>query len=306
MSGATARPNTIQVPRRARALPLNAALWILLCAIVVIVAHSLAAGYGFAPSEYWSGSISLLVFVMLGWYSIRKRTLWFSMRVLRTTARFLPPALQQRMIVLDRLESWRAVHITLGILVALPLWWHMSAGLMSFEEILLALVVALLLLSGLVGVAIQDLLPIAIQAMSEHEVRLEDVTARIDVVYVEAEEMVLGHQEALVQAYIKHLKPILEADRTASRSRLLLATLTKRNPGAEICAGFRAMAPQFGDEAPVWNALVDLAARKINLEHNVFNLHFSTDWLSLHIALALCTFGLLMFHIVSVLYFKGL
>ena len=56
----------------------------------------------------------------------------------------------------------------------------------------------------------------------------------------------------------------------------------------------------------MWKKLVDLTARKLNLEHNAFNLNFSTEWLTLHIVLAVCTFGLLIFHVVSVLYFYGL
>ena len=277
-----------------------------LCALSVIVGHSLAEAHGLKVSEYWSGTISLVGFVILGWYSVRKRSLWFSLRVLRMTGRILPASWQQRVIVVDRLETWRAVHITLGILVALPLWWHMSSGLMSPVEMLLALTVVLLLLSGVVGVAIQEFLPPAIETMPEREVRLQDVASRIDATYVEAEEKVLGHPEALVQAYLKNLKPILEADRIAPRWRLLGATLNRRDLGSEMCAQWHQAAAQFGDDAAVWKELVDLTARKLNLEHNAFNLNFSTEWLTFHIVLAVCTFGLLIFHVLSVLYFYGL
>ena len=109
-----------------------------------------------------------------------------------------------------------------------------------------------------------------------------------------------------MQAYAKELKPILQADRVASRWQLFGATMGRRDVGAEMCAGFRQSASKFGGDAPVWNELVDLAARKINLEHNAFNLHFSTDWLSFHIAVAIATFGLLIFQVAAVLYFYGL
>jgi len=306
VSGAPARHATITVTRRARALPLNAVLWIVVCALLVFTGHSLAEARGLKVSEYCSGTLSLAGFVMLGWYSVRKRSLWLSLRVLRTTGRILPPGWQQRMIVADRLESWRAVHITLGTLVALPLWWHLSSGLMSRVEMLLALAVALLLLSGLLGVAIQEYLPPATETLREREVRLQDVASRIDATYVEAEEKVLGHPEALVQAYLKSLKPILEADRTLSRWRLLGAMLQQRDLGSEICAGWYQVAARFGAESTVWKELVDLAARKINLEHNAFNLSFSTEWLAFHIILAVATFGLLILHIAAVLYFYGL
>jgi hypothetical protein len=303
---ATAHPTTITVTRRARALPLNALLWVLLCAIVVIVAHTIAAQRGAVVTEYWSGAIALAGFIALGWYSVRKRSLWLSLRMLRVTASILPPSWQQRMVVMDRLETWRAVHVTLGILVILPLWWHMSSGLMSPVEMLLAIAVALLLLSGIVGVAIQEYLPRAIEAMAEREVRLEDVAARTDAVYVEAEEKVLGHPPGFVEAYVKNLKPILEAEKVATRWELFRATTTRRNVGAETCARFQKIGAEFGDDAAAWNELVALAARKINLEHNRFNLNFSTEWLRFHIAVALCTFGLLVFHVSAVLYFYGL
>jgi hypothetical protein len=307
VSGATARGSTITVSRRARALPLGAALWMVLCALVVLIAHAAGELRGLKVSEYWSGTISLIGFVILGWYSLRKRSLWFSLRVLRITGRILPASWQQRMIVVDRLETWRAVHITLGILVALPLWWHMSSGLMSLVEMLLAVAVALLLLSGVFGVTIQEYLPPAIEAMPEREVRLQDVASRIDATYVEAEEKVLGHPEAIVQAYLKNLKPILEADRIVPRWRLLRATLKRRDLGSEMCVQWHQAASQFGAaDAPVWKELVDLTARKLNLEHNAFNLNFSTEWLTFHIVLALCTFGLLILHVVSVLFFFGL
>jgi hypothetical protein len=288
-------------------LPLNAALWMVLCALVVVIAHSAAEARGLKVSAYWSGTIALVGFVILGWYSVRKRSLWFSLRVLRITGRILPASWQQRMIVVDRLETWRAVHITLGILVALPLWWHMSSGLMSVVEMLLALAMALLLLSGVFGVTIQEYLPPAIETMPEREVRLQDVASRIDATYVEAEEKVLGHPEAIVQAYVKNLKPILEADRIVPRWRLLGATLKRRNLGSEMCVQWHQAASQFAAaDAPVWKELVDLTARKLNLEHNAFNLNFSTAWLTFHIVLAVCTFGLLILHVVSVLYFYGL
>jgi len=306
LSGATAHHTTIAVTRRARALPLNALLWMLLCGIVVIVAHTLVAQRRAIVTEYWSGAIALAGFIALGWYSVRKRSLWFSLRMLRATARILSPRLQQRMVVLDRLETWRAVHITLGILVILPLWWHMSGGLMSPVEMLLAIAVALLLLSGIVGVAIQEYLPRAIETMAEREVRLEDVASRTDAAYVEAEEKVLGHPPAFVEAYVKNLKPILEAEKVTTRWQLFRATMMRRNVGAQTCAEFRKIGAQFTADAAAWNELVDLTARKINLEHNRFNLNFSTEWLRFHIAVALCTFGLLIFHVSAVLYFDGL
>jgi hypothetical protein len=90
--------------------------------------------------------------------------------------------------------------------------------------------------------------------------------------------------------------------------------------GPELCAPLYPMADtiklQVKDEkilkdwdtkhAPAWKELVDLVKTKINLEQNEFNLRLSTDWLAFHVVVALATFGLLIFHVGSVLYFYGL
>ena len=307
------------VARRDRALPLNISWWALLCALVVVAGHAFTAGYGRAMGPYRSGIVALVGFVIVGWYSVRKRSLWFSVRVLRTTQRLLPDSLQRFATALDRLETWRAVHVTLGVLVLLPLWWHCETGLMSPLELLLAIAVALLILSGVFGVVVQDFLPHSIQGRAEHEVRLRDIDARISATYVEAEEKILGHSEELTTAYTSQIKPLLNFDLVPQRT-LLLATLRGVDAGSEYCAPLFAVADRLKTivkdprileswdvrEAPVWKELAGLAVRKVNLDHNAFNLRFSTGWLEFHIVLALATLGLLIFHVLSALYFYGL
>jgi len=289
--------------RRGRALPVHIGLWVLLWGVVVFTLHAVTAGYGQYIGAYWSGSISLAGFIAIAWYSVRKRNVWFSVRLLRATGRLLPGGVQRLLLYLDRLESWRAYHVSAGLLVLVPLWWHLDTGLMSPLEALLALVVALLILTGIAGVFVQDELPHAMTLRAEHEVRLSDVEAKINAIYVEAEEKILGHQEQLVQAYLQQLRPILIGSQP--RWLLLRATLSATDPGARACAKAAALAEQLGEEAPLYRDLIELAERKVNLEHNSFNLRLSTGWLQYHVWIAIITFVLIAFHVLAVLYFAG-
>jgi hypothetical protein len=305
--------------RRARAIPLNVRLWALIWAIVVVIVHTFTVQQGKQMGPYWSGIISLAMFIVIGWYSVRKRDLWFSVKLLKATSRILPGALQQRLVALDRVETWRGLHVTVGIIVILPLWWHLGTGLMSPLELVLFVAVVLLIVSGIFGIIVQDYLPRTVQKRAAHEVRMRDADAKIDAIYVEAEEKVLGHPEEMVKAYLENIRPILSADR-APRRTLLWATIRGIDAGPELSAHLYPIAgtikEQIKDEnilkdwdakhAPAWKDLVDLVKDKINLEHNEFNLHLSTDWLAFHVVVALTTFGLLIFHVGSVLYFYGM
>ncbi len=289
--------------RRGRALPLNIGLWVLLWGVVVFALHAATASYGRRIGPYWSGIVSLVGFVAVAWYSVRKRNVWFSVRLLRTTNRLLPQAMQRWLVYLDRLETWRAFHVTVGLLVLVPLWWHIDTGLMSPLEAVLALSVALLIIIGVAGVYVQDYLPRAIASRAEHEVRLKDVDAKINSIYVEAEEKILGHDQLLVQAYLKEIKPLLIGSQPSSS--LLWATIITTDPGPPACVGAERLLDKLGNEAPLYRELLDLAARKVNLEHNAFNLRLSTGWLQFHVGLAILTFALVVFHVLAVLYFAG-
>jgi hypothetical protein len=209
-----------------------------------------------------------------------------------------------RLLLLDRLETWRVVHVTLGVFALLPLWWHTQAGRRSLLELALEILVILLVLSGFFGALIEDFLPSRMFKMGNEEVRLEDVEAASHRLYVEAEELILGHSENLVQAYLSLVRPIL-ADTQPARI-MLLATLTGRNPAAVVCEPARLKAGGFAAEAAVFHQLVDIAEHRVALEHNQFNLRLSTAWLRLHRGLAVSVLLLIIFHVAGVLYFVGI
>lgn len=288
---------------RLRALPTRLAPIAVACGILVIVAHSLTIPIEQRVGVYLSGIITLAAFVAVGWYSARKRMLWFSVRVLYAARRILPEAIFERLVFLDRLETWRAFHVVVAMLALLPFWWHMQRHLMGPLEAALAAAVALLFASGFFGVVIQDVLPHQMTRFDEHEVRSQDVNAKINAIYVEAEEKILGHQEALVQTYLARIKPILVSNLPSLP--FLFATLASRDFGPRYCADLLSEEGKLGADAPVWRELVDLTIRKVNLEHNDFNLWLSISWLRFHVVTAILTGILVTFHVLAVLYYGG-
>jgi hypothetical protein len=288
--------------QRMRALPKMTPI-ALVCGGLVVVFHLLTPMLGQRIGVVTSGIITAILFLGVGLYSVRKRNLWFSLRMMYLVRRIFPNAIFEKMVFIDRLETWRAVHVTVAMLSLLPFWWHMERHMMGPLEAALASAVALLFVSGLFGVLIQDRMPPHMTRFAEHEVRSQDVNAKINAVYVEAEEKILGHKEIFIQAYLASIKPRLVNDH--SSWQLLLATIARRDMGAEMRPPLESEAGKLGDEAPFWGDLVDLTVRKINLEQNDFNLWLSNSWLSFHIVTAVLTGTLLVFHVLSVLYYGG-
>ncbi len=288
--------------RRRRTLPQMAPIAIG-CGVLVVLIRFATLRVEQRVGVYLSGIITAIMFIAVGLYSVRKRNLWFSLRILYLARKVLPKPLFETAVFVDRLESWRAAHVVIAMLSLLPLWWHMQSHLMGPLEAALASTVALLFASGLFGVVIQDRLPNYMTHFAEHEVRTQDVNAKINAVYVEAEEKILGHTEEFTTHYLARIKPVLLEDR--SSWSLLAATLSRRDIGKRISAALAGDAPSQGDDAIAWKELADLATRKVNLEQNDFNLWLSTSWLRFHVVVAMLTFSLLAFHILSVLYFGG-
>ena len=287
---------------RGRTLP-QMALIAIGCGIAVIFLRMVTGRFEHRVGVYGSGIITAVLFVGVGLYSVRKRNLWFSLRMLNLARRVFPKSVFGTVVFLDRLETWRATHVVVAMLSLLPFWWHMQRHLMGPLEAALATAVALLFGSGLFGVLIQDRLPNYMTRFAEHEVRTQDVNAKINAVYVEAEEKILGHSEEFTQDYLKRIKPVLLEDR--SSWSLFGATVARRDVGNDLHAALSANNPYRDADAATWKELVELATRKVNLEQNDFNLWLSTSWLRFHVIVAMLTFSLLAFHILSVLYYGG-
>ncbi len=278
--------------------------WTLGSALAAIILHAVLPGIGARLGSYRSGILTVAAFALASTYTIRKRWMWLTVRVMRVAAR-MPHAIAHRMLLADRLESWRLYHVIIGAAVLLPLWWHLDQGAgASRLEAALAAVAILLMLSGLAGAVIQDFLPRTMRIRPAQEVRPEDVEAAIHDVYVEAEEAILGRSEALVQAYLKHLRPVMLGTRPARA--MFFATISGADPARPVAARLREHQPEIPNESETWERLVALAERKVRLDHNRFNLWLSVGWMRVHIAFAIALAVLTAFHVAGVLYFAGL
>jgi hypothetical protein len=289
--------------RRHTAPVRSVALWAAICGTAVVSVHAVTAQLGARIGSYWTGLATLVAFTLAATYGRRKRSLWFSLRWLRLAMR-LPRPLALRLVLLDRLETWRFAHISIAMLGLLPFWWHIQAGRASTLELALKSAVVLLVLSGMLGACIEHFLPHAMRVRPDQEVRLEDVEASFNALYVEAEERILGHSEQLVHAYIQNVRPILTGSQPAWR--MLWATLTGGDPAPGVCLTARRVGKDLRGDASVYSELVDIAERKVRLEHNQFNLEICTGWLRFHRGLAAAVGLLVIFHVAGVLYFFGL
>ena len=262
----------------------------------------MTAAVGPRLGSYRTGIITICGFVLAALYSARKRTLWFSARWLRL-ATHLPDWLHLRMVLFDRLETWRAMHVTVAVLALLPFWWHTDAGAETRLELGLKYFVILLIASGFLGAMIQELLPPRMRRRPVNEVRTGDVEAAVRTLYVEAEERVLGHSEELVHAYLRNVRPLLTVP--PSSLTLFWATLSGADPAPAICAPAMRAADSLAADRDVYADLVAIAERKIRLDHNRLNLRFGVRWLYFHQTLALLTGLLIVFHVMGALYFAG-
>src|ERR1700683_2014378 len=288
--------------RRRRSLPQMLPI-ALLCGAVVVVVRMLTPQFEHRVGVYLSGIITAAMFLATGLYSVRKLNLWFSLRMLNLARRVLPKFAFERAVFIDRLETWRATHVVIAMLSLLPFWWHMQRHLMGPVEAALASAVALLFISGLFGVLVQDRMPHFMTLFAEHEVRPVDINAKINAVYVEAEEKILGHPEEFIRAYLARIKPILLNDR--SSWQLFFATIAQRDVGGEVQSELGHAQTFAGDDGKAWSELIALAIRKVNLEQNDFNIWLSNSWLRFHIIVAVLTGVLLVFHVLTVLYYGG-
>jgi hypothetical protein len=288
--------------RRHTAPIASVTLWAVLCGAAVGVAHTISGTIPDRLGSYRSGIITLVAFTFAALYSVRKNTLWFSVRWLRMATR-LPRSVARRLILMDRLETWRTMHITIGVAALLPFWWHLDVGRATLLERALESTVILVVLSGLFGAALHDLLPHSIRIRPNSEVRIEDVEAGYHQLYLEAEESVLGHSEDLIHAYLKNVRPLLVGSQP--RARLIWAALRGTDPAPRACQTARLARATAGRAQPLYDDLLGIAERKVRLELNEFNLRLNKTWLKVHIGLVMIMIVELAFHITGVLYFVG-
>ena len=252
--------------------------------------------------SYRTGIATLATMLVAILYYIRKRNLWISARWLRVAA-LMPQAIARRLVNLDRLESWRILHVTAGALMLLPFWWHTEAGPATPLETVLKVSIILLVATGALGVTLQTVMPHQMLLRGEQEVRQQDVDQRMRELYVEAEEAVLGHSETLVRAYLANIRPLLTQGHPGYR--FFWASLTRTDPATPLVTAARRAGASLGPDQAAYDALLEIAEDKIRLEHNRFDLRFGRSWLRFHIGLFMIVSVMVIFHVTGVLYFAG-
>ncbi len=282
--------------------PLSVLIW----AAAVWLAHRIVRQSGWQMGAVASGLLTLALMLAAATYAARRRLVLLSLYLVRPFS--VVPALQRfrRWAVrADELRSWRLAHLAIGTACVLPLWWHMEATNGGVLETVLFGVVIVLLGSGVLGVSLQYAMPQSMLHSIEHEVRVRDVEQKRRAIFVEAEERILGRSEALVDAYVRSVRPTLQGD--PPRLQLLEATLRRQDPGALVRGRHWRLLEQLDEKDSVtFRELLDLAERKARLDLNLFHLDLSTHWLSFHSALVVLTGTLAFVHIAAVLYFGGL
>jgi hypothetical protein len=284
----------------------------ILSAIVVLVAGAATDAAAQKWSANFTGTIALIAFAMAAMYGARKRSLWMSIRVLGLADRLVKSLssgnfgkkILARIIFMDRLETWRAIHVALGIVAMLSMWWHIRSAHASPNPIewLLFAAIGVLVLSGLFGSMVQDLFPHIAANQIEHEVRLRDVDYELRALLKQAADNAPGYGLEVNSAYHAEIEPILH-NREPSL-RLLWTSLSGEDPALRACARARRLAGKFGDKNEGYGILLALAERKVRLDQNYNNLRFNMGWLPFHIGSLLIVGFLLVFHVVGALLFR--
>ena len=148
-------------------------LWAALSGGAVIALHSWSAGLGARLGAYRTGTATLVVFALAAGVALRKYIVrlwprrgwkWVEALTCASPNDSLKPVLAQPPSGVPLLtrdwqpKTWRRVHVTLGILATLPLWWHCESGRASPLDLTLKSVAILLVMSGLFGLAIIGIL----------------------------------------------------------------------------------------------------------------------------------------------------
>jgi hypothetical protein len=148
-------------------------LWAVLSGGAVIAVHSGSAGLAARLGAYRTGIATLVVFALAAGVALRKyivrlwpRLSWNWLQALTCASPndslkpvLAPSLLGVALLLLNRPKTWRRIHVTLGILATLPLWWHCESGPASTLDLTLKSVAILLVMSGLFGLAIMEFLP---------------------------------------------------------------------------------------------------------------------------------------------------
>jgi hypothetical protein len=147
-------------------------LWAVLSGAAVIAVHSGSTGLGARLGAYRTGIATLVVLALAAGVALHKyivrwwpRLVWNWVHALSFASSdslkpgLVPPLSGVPLLSLDWPKASRRVHVMLGILATLPLWWHCESGRASMLDLTLESVAILLVMSGIFGLALTELVP---------------------------------------------------------------------------------------------------------------------------------------------------
>jgi hypothetical protein len=102
-----------------------------------------------------SGWMTLGAMALAAAYAVRRRFRLLSLYLIRPFVVRRPLRRFRTFVVrLDELRNWRVVHLWIGTLVLLPLYWHVGGAAGGMVEWMLLATVVLVVATGLGGVAL--------------------------------------------------------------------------------------------------------------------------------------------------------
>lgn len=253
-----------------------------------------------------SGWMTLGAMMLAAAYVVRRRFRLLSLYLIRPFVA-LPRLRRFRPFVvrLDELRNWRVAHLWIGTLCLLPLYWHVQVADGGMLEWVMLATIGAVVVTGFCGVMLQYLLPQSMLRSVEREVRLRDVQEKQRAIFVEAEERILGRSDALVDAYLRFLRPVLDTE--PSRRRTVIATLRRADPGQIVRARLETLGVELEEnDAAIFAELTRLTERKVRLDLNALQLEITAGWLVFHAGSVACAGILLLLHLGSIAYFGGL
>jgi hypothetical protein len=197
-------------------------------------------------------------------------------------------------------KHYLQLHIYGGLLFLLLMLIHTGFGLPAGPLVTLLWALGLwVVLSGVVGVAIQRAVPRLLDATSSFEVNAQRIPELVDDLRVRAQALAAGAGSAVQSYYMRELAPDMAAPRAAMSSLL----------GRNRIASYRAQEFQIlrrtlpAEAGPRLDELFQLHGTKLEMD-----LHFTLQrvlrlWLFFHLPVSIVLLGLVVLHVFFVLYF---
>jgi hypothetical protein len=270
----------LRMPSRLRPIPLVAAV-LGLASLVIFLFFALGGDYqpdSAAGMGFGIAAAAALFIVML--YSIRRSL----------------PAVR----VLGRTKTYLDVHIHGGLLFMLLVLVHTGFGVPAGPLLIVLWVLSLwVVVSGLVGLALQRSVPRMLDAASTFEVNLKRIPELVVELRSRAEKLAMRAGPGAQSYYARELAPDMEMPRSTLSSLLGFSRIQNyRSQEFEILK--RTLPPESG---PMLDEMFQLHGTKLQMDLHYTMQRLLRFWLYFHLPTAIVLIGLVVLHVFFVVYF---